>query len=42
MNNMREIWRRILTVQSHKFPSRVQLYSFSWDKTILQNDEALP
>ena len=34
MNNMREIWRRILTTQKYKFPERVQLYSFTWDQTI--------
>lgn len=39
MNNMREIWRRILTMQKHKFPSRVQTYSFMWDESVHQLDK---
>ena len=41
MNNMREIWRRILTTQKYKFPTRVQSYSFTWDEKIHQNDKIL-
>jgi hypothetical protein len=41
MNNMREIWRRILTMQKYKFPTRVELFSFSWDETIHQNDKSV-
>ncbi|CAF1246867.1 unnamed protein product [Adineta steineri] len=40
LNNMREIWKRILTLQKYKFPNRVQLNSFSWDETIHQPDKA--
>ncbi|CAF3836514.1 unnamed protein product [Adineta steineri] len=39
MNNMREIWRRILTMQKYKFPTRVDLFTFSWDQTIHHNDK---
>ncbi|CAF1280249.1 unnamed protein product [Rotaria sordida] len=41
MNNMREIWRRILTMQKSKFPTRVELFSFSWDEKIHQNDNQI-
>ncbi len=41
MNNMREIWRRILTMQIYKFPKHVSSYSFSWDEKILQNEKVL-
>lgn len=36
---MREIWRRILTMQRYKFPKRVETFSFSWDETIHQNEK---
>ncbi|CAF4952690.1 unnamed protein product, partial [Rotaria socialis] len=26
MNNMREIWRRILSMQKYKFPTRVEVF----------------
>ncbi|UJR22761.1 hypothetical protein I4U23_025793 [Adineta vaga] len=41
LNNMREIWRRILTLQLYKYPDRINLQSFSWDETIHQNDKAI-
>ena len=41
MNNMREIWRRILSTEKFKFPTRVELFSFSWDETIHQNDKSI-
>ncbi|CAF2715251.1 unnamed protein product [Rotaria sp. Silwood2] len=41
MNSMREIWRRILMMQKHKFPKRVELFSFSWDEKIHQNDNPI-
>ncbi len=41
MNNMREIWRRILTMQKYKFPKSVETYSFRWDETIHQTEKLL-
>lgn len=40
MNYMREIWRRILATQKYKFPTRVELLSFSWDEKIHQTDKS--
>ncbi|CAF1228158.1 unnamed protein product [Rotaria sordida] len=41
MNNMREIWRRILLNQKYKYPTRVPSNSFSWDETILSNEKTI-
>ncbi|CAF3323910.1 unnamed protein product [Rotaria socialis] len=41
MNNMREIWRRILSMQKYKFPTRVEVFSFTWDEKIHQNDNTI-
>ncbi|CAF1220814.1 unnamed protein product [Rotaria sp. Silwood1] len=41
MNNMREVWRRILISQKYKYPKYVQYHSFSWDETILTNEKLI-
>jgi len=38
MNSMRDVWQRILTMQKHKFPSHVQINTFSWDEKLFQNE----
>lgn len=41
MNNMREIWRRILTMQKYKFPAQIESLSFTWDESIHQTDKSI-
>lgn len=40
MNNMRDIWRRILSTQKYKFPDKVEVLSFTWDETVHRKDKS--
>lgn len=38
---MRATWQRILSMQKYKFPTKVELLTFSWDSTVHQTEKSM-